>query len=104
MQAQTFVYVDSAIERVARLAERLTEGDPDGHVRRSVEELRAAFAARAPVEPVVARVLRSVELLTAANHDGCRREFDHRAPGVERIAAALKTDLLPELRRLGFEV
>jgi hypothetical protein len=73
-------------------------------VRRTVEELRAAFAARAPIEPAVARLRESLEMLRGTNHDGARREFWRRAPTLEYLGSVIDQELLPGLRRLGFEV
>ncbi|HSC25804.1 MAG TPA: hypothetical protein VLD67_00935 [Vicinamibacterales bacterium] len=104
MQGDALGRIDLALQRIARLAEHLPDGDTEEHVRRSVSELRAAFDGRAPMEPAVARVVRSLQLLTGANHGGRRRVFDDRAPGIDRMDAALESELLPELRRMGFDV
>jgi hypothetical protein len=95
--------VDTTLANLERLAEEL-RADPDRHVRRSVEELRAAFAARGPIEPAVARVRDSMEMLRRGNHDGSRREFQRCTPGLERLGELVEQELVPDLRRLGFEV
>jgi hypothetical protein len=91
------------LTRIAQLAEEL-RADPDGHVRRSVEELRSAFADRRAVEPAVARVLGSVAMLRSGNQEGLRREFVRRAHGLDYLEQIVDRELLPHLRRLGFEV
>lgn len=95
--------IDTTLAHLERLAEEL-KADPDGHVRRSVEELRGAFAARGPIEPAVARVRDSVQMLRRGNQDGSRREFQRRAPGLEHLVDVVEQELLPHLRRLGFDV
>jgi hypothetical protein len=103
MQADPLRNIDAALQRLVQVAEHLAEGDSEGHVRRSVEELRAAFAGRAPVEPAVARVVRSLQMFTSTTHDRRRREFANHASGISKVGTALE-ELLPELRRIGFEV
>ncbi len=80
-------HVDATLGRIADLANQLGN-DPDGHVRRSAAELRAAFATRGAIEPAVARLRHSV---------------DH-ALGLDRLADVIVQDLLPDLRRLGFDL
>jgi hypothetical protein len=98
-----FDHIDTTLARLADLADGL-RADPDGHVRRSVEELRAAFATRGPIEPAVGRVRESMEMLRTGNHDGARREFQRRASSLDHLGDVVEAELLPGLRRLGFEV
>lgn len=95
--------IHDLITRIERLAEDL-QADPDGHVRRSATELRATFAARGPVEPAVARVRDSMLMLRRGNREGSRREFQRRSHGVDHLEQVVEGELLPTLRRLGFEV
>lgn len=95
--------IDTVLARVERLAEEL-QTDPDGHVRRSATELRVAFDARAAIEPAVARVRGSVHMLRRANQDGSRREFQRRAHAVDHLEEVVEHELLPNLRRIGFDV
>jgi len=95
--------IEATLARIEELAGTL-RADPDGHVRRSIEELRAAFASRGVVEPAVARVRESVRMLRRGNHDEPRREFQRRAVGLDHLEAAVDDELLPCLRRLGFDV
>jgi hypothetical protein len=55
------------------------------------------------VEPAVARVVRSLQMFTSTTHDRRRREFANHASGISKVGTALE-ELLPELRRIGFEV
>ena len=98
-----FGHVETALARIERLAEEL-RADPDGNVKRSVEEVRAAFAAREPVEPTVLRMQKSLQMLRRDNHDGSRREYQRRATGLDHLDDVVEGELLPNLRRLGFEV
>ena len=95
--------IDVVLERVERLAETL-HTDPDRHVLRSANELRAAFCARLAIEPAVARVRDGLDMLRSGNHAGTRREFKRRAHGVDHLERVMEQELLPELRRVGFEV
>lgn len=95
--------IDAALAHVAHLADEL-RADPDGHVRRSIQELCAAFATRGAIEPAVARVRRSMELLMTGNHDASRREFQRRANSLDHLGEVVEQELLPNLRRIGFDV
>jgi hypothetical protein len=98
-----FADIDTVLARIERLAEGL-QADPDGHVVRSTAELRAAFSDRRAVEPAVARVRDSVHMLRTGNLDGSRRESQRRAHGVDHLEEVMEHELLPHLRRVGFEV
>jgi uncharacterized protein (DUF2342 family) len=99
----TLAEIDTLLTRIERLSEEL-QTDPDGHVHRSTAELRAAFEGRRAIEPAVARVRESIVMLRTGNRDGPRREFQRRAHGVDYLETVLDRELLPNLRRLGFEV
>lgn len=96
-------HVDAILERIAQLAGEL-KNDPDGHVRRSIDELREAFTTRGAMEPAVARVRQSIDMLRAGDLEGARREFQRRAPGLNHLSDVIEQELLPDLRRLGFDL
>jgi hypothetical protein len=96
-------HIDTMLARVAQLAGAL-KVDPDSEVSRSVTELRAAFTTRCAVEPAVARVRGSLRMLRTGNRAGTRREFQRCAPSLDHLEDFLERQLLPDLRRLGFEV
>ena len=95
--------IEMLLERIERLAEEL-HPDPDHHVARSAGELRAVFRARLAIEPAVARVRDGLEMLRSENHAGTRREFKRRAHAVDHLEQVMEQELLPELRRVGFDV
>lgn len=95
--------IDVVLARIERLAEELQQ-DPDRHVLRSANELRAAFCARLAIEPAVSRVRDGVQMLRSGNQDGTRREFNRRAQSVDYLEHVMERELLPELRRVGFNV
>ena len=95
--------IDVVLARIEGLAGRL-QADPDRHVLRSANELREAFSARRAIEPAVARVRDSVQMLRRGNSDGSRREFQRRAQGVDYLEQVMECELLPELRRVGFDL
>jgi hypothetical protein len=96
-------HVDAILARIAQLAGEL-KSDPDGHVRRSIDELREAFTTRGAMEPAVARVRQSIDMLRAGDLEGARREFQRRAPGLNQLSEVIEHELLPDLRRLGFDL
>lgn len=96
-------HIEAILVRIESMAGEL-RADPDGHVRRSVTELRAVFETKAAVEPAVARVRDSVQMLRRHNHDGARREFQKRSQGLNHLEEIIASELLPHLRRMGFEV
>ena len=99
----TLGQIEGLLGRVELLASQL-RSDPDRHVQRSARELRAAFDNRRAIEPVIARMRESVRMLRQSNHDGSRREFRRRAGGLDYLDQVVEAELLPQLRRVGFEV
>jgi hypothetical protein len=104
MASRDFASIETALQAVGVSAARLPAGDAAGHVRRSVDELRVAFLTRAAIEPAVDRVLGSLRMLQAADRDGHRRDHQREAPRIDRLLRAVRMQLLPVLRRFGFEV
>jgi hypothetical protein len=103
MQHASLAQIDIVLLHFERLAQGL-QADPDRHVLRSANELRTAFSGRRAIEPAIARVRDSIHMLRTGNHDGSRREFQRRSHGVDHLQEVLERELLPELRRVGFEV
>ena len=103
MKPDVFAGVVVALARVTMIAERLLDGDSEGHVRRSIEEFANAFARRENIGPAVARMRQSIVMLHEARGDGSRRAFERDRTLIADLDAAIETQLLPELRRLGFE-
>jgi len=95
--------IGSVLARIERLAADLGV-DPDGHVHRSAAELRIAFERRAAVEPAVRRIHNGLVMLRGTNHAGTRRQSRHRAHAVDHLEEVLQGQLLPMLRRVGFDV
>lgn len=104
MADRDFASIHAALQVVGVCAARLPAGDAAGHVRRSVDELRIAFMTRATIEPAVHRVVSSLRMLQAADRDGHRRDHQRVAARIDRLLTAVRTQLLPVLRRVGFEV
>jgi hypothetical protein len=98
-----FAQIDTVLARVERLAAELRV-DPDGHVSRCANELRAAFEARRAIEPAITRVRDSVQMLRSGNRDGSRREFQRRAQGLDHLEQVLERELVPTLRQIGFDI
>ena len=99
----TLTAIDVLLTRIECLAEELPS-DPHRDVLRSATELRTTFVARGAVEPAVARVRDSVLMLRRASGDGSRRDLLRPARGIDYLQQIVEAELLPSLRRLGFEV
>jgi hypothetical protein len=96
-------HIGETLGRLVQMAETL-RADSDGHVRRSVQELHAVFTARGAIEPAVARVRESLTMLRIDDRAGSRRQFQRRAPSLEYLGYVIEQELMPDLRRLGFDV
>ena len=92
---EPFEQIAAALDHVARIAERV----PDDVVRSSARELQRTFAERGSVEPAVGRLQNSLSRLT---RDEQRRAAESKI--VTQLDAAIAEQLLPELRRVGFDV
>jgi hypothetical protein len=101
---EDFTSVEAALQVVAKFARRLTAGDAEGHVRRSVDELCAAVAKKEEIRFAVDRLLRGLRSLDDARTAGSRRDFQTESPAVDRLLEAVQEELLPALRRVGYEV
>lgn len=95
--------IESVLTRMAHMAGQL-RADPDGHIRRSVEELQETFTNRGALEPAVARVRASLTMVRSGNHAGSRREFQRREPSLDRLHDVIEEELVPDLRRLGIDL
>jgi len=92
---EPFEQIAAALDHVTSIAERV----PDDVVRSSARELQRTFAARGSVEPAVGRLQSSLSRLS---QDELRQASQHKI--VSQLDAAIANQLLPELRRVGFEV
>jgi len=90
---EPFKNIAAALDRVTSIAEHV----PDDVVKSSARELQRTFAERGLVEPAVDRLQDSVSKLSK-----------HEPPPHEKIVKQLDSviaeQLLPELRRVGFDV
>ena len=104
MPDEDFTSIEAALQVVEKFASRLTVGDAEGHVRRSVDELCAAVTKKEGIEPAVDRLLRGLRGLDDASAAGRRREVGRETPAVDRLLDAVQEELLPALRRVGYQV
>lgn len=104
MANENVTSVETALQVVEKFARRLTVGDAEGHVDRSVDELCAAVRKKAGIEPAVARLLRGLRGLDDARAARRRRDFRRDSPAVDRLLDAVHEELLPALRRVGYHV
>ena len=93
---EPFEDIDAALDRVTSIAERV----PDDVVRSSARQLKQTFAQRGSVEPAVTRLQKSVSRLTA----GAGRDTAPQERIVSQLDSVIAEQLLPELRRVGFDV
>ena len=92
---EPFEQIAAALDRVASIAERV----PDDVVRSSARDLQRTFAERGSVEPAVGRLRNSLSRLSG---DAQRRAAERKI--VTQLDSAIAEQLLPELRRVGFDV
>jgi hypothetical protein len=104
MNPDVFAGVVVALARVTVVAERLLDGDTEGHVRRSIGDFATAFARQDALEPAVARLRSSIVMLYESRRTGRRRAFERDKQLIDDLDAAIEERLLPELRRMGFGV
>ena len=95
----------SGIQAIEKFAGRLPEGDVEGHIRRSAHELTLAVEQRSGVEAAGERLMQAVRQLDEHNTTGrLRRDFEHEAPSVTRLLEAIREQLVPALKRAGYQV
>jgi hypothetical protein len=90
---EPFKDIAAALDRITSIAERV----PDDVVRSSARELQRTFDERGSVEPAVGRLRSSVSRLA-------KDEQPPDARIVSQLDSAIDNHLLPELRRVGFDV
>jgi hypothetical protein len=103
MNQDRFGEINSALAAVTGIARQLRGGGPEADVRLSAEALVQAFARREPVEPAVNRLQRSVSFLDPSQIPE-HHAADADEPLLRQLETAIEAGLLPELRRVGFEV
>jgi hypothetical protein len=99
-----FAPIEAAIHSVVESVGRLPAGDAESHVRRSLNELHSAFTTRSAIEPPVERLLGSVRMLNSSCAQGAMRRFLRGSSSRARVLCVIQNELLPALRRVGFEV
>jgi hypothetical protein len=92
---EPFEQIAAALDHVASIAERV----PDDVVRSSARELQRTFAERGSVEPAVGRLQSSVSRLSRGEQP---RTGERKI--VRQLDTAIAEQLIPELRRVGFDV
>lgn len=95
----------SAIQAIEQFAGRLPDGDVEGHIRRSAHELTVAVEERCGVEAACERLIQAVRQLDEHNTAGrLRRDFENEAPSLTRLLEAIQEQLMPALKRAGYQV
>jgi hypothetical protein len=94
-----------AIRAIEKFADRLPDGDVEGHIRRSAHELTLASEQRRSIEATFERLTQAVRQLDEHNTTGrLRRDFENEAPLVARLLEAIQEELMPALKRAGYQV
>ena len=95
----------SRIQAIEKFAGRLPEGDVEGHIRRSAHELTLASEQRRGVEATFERLMQAVRQWGEHNTPGrLRRDFENEAPSVTRLFETIQGQLMPALKRAGYQV
>ncbi len=102
MSATALLEIESILAQVERLAGQL-RADPDRFIYRSAIDLRATFSDRRPIEHALARVRISVRTLRQATADP-DPDCAPAATTLDFLDDVLEHELLPRLRRIGFDV
>lgn len=99
---------EDTLEPLRRLiddfASRLPDGEREDDVRRALAHTQIALRELRGVEGAVRELVTSLHQLDEDTVGGSRREFQRNAPAVGRLLEALQEDLLPLLRRSGYQV
>jgi hypothetical protein len=99
---------DDALEPLRRLidefAARLPDGEREDDVRRALARTQVALRENREIESAVRELVTSLHQLDEDTVGGRRREFQRNQPAVGRLLEALQEDLLPLLRRSGYQV
>ena len=99
---------EDALDPLRRLidefAARLPEGEREDDVRRALARTQLALREIRGVESAVRELVTSLHQLDEDTVGGRRREFQRNSPAVGRLLEALQEDLLPILRRSGYQV
>lgn len=96
--------LESAYRLVDTFARRLPQGEREDEVRRSLADTLLALRDARGVEDAVRQLVQTLHQLDEGHAGGARREFQRNAPAVGRMLEALQEELLPLLRRAGYEV
>ena len=91
-------------ESVFAYIEELSAASAEGYAMEQSERAGERDRLLDALEPAVARVRDSVLMLRQENQGGSRREFQVRSHGVDHLQDVVEQQLLPTLRRIGFEV
>jgi hypothetical protein len=95
----------SAIQAIEKFAGRLPGGDVEGHRRRSAHELTLAVEQHCGVEAACERLMHAVRQLDEHNTTGrLRGDFENETPSVTRLLEAIQEQLVPALKRPGYQI
>jgi hypothetical protein len=99
---------EDALEPLRRLIDefvcRLPDGEREDDVRRALARTQVALHETRGIEGAVRELVTTLHQLDEDTVGGRRREFQRNAPAVGRLLEALQEDLLPILRRAGYQV
>lgn len=89
---------------IDEFAARLPDGEREDDVRRALARTQVALRENRDIESAIRELVTSLHQLDEDTVGGRRREFQRNAPAVGRLLEALQEELLPFLRRSGYQV
>ena len=104
MQPDDSEPLESACRLVETFATRLPQGEREDDVRRALTETLLTLRDGRGVEQAVRELVQTLHQFDAGQTGASRREFQRNAPAVGRLLEALQEELLPLLRRAGYQV
>ena len=96
--------LESAYRLVETFATRLPQGEREDDVRRALTSTLQALRDGHGVESAVRQLVQTLHQFDESQSGASRREFQRNAPAVGRLLEALQEELLPLLRRAGYQV
>jgi hypothetical protein len=89
---------------IEEFASRLPDGEREDDVRRALARTQVALRESREIESAVQELVTSLHQLDEDTIGGRQHDFQRNAPAVGRLLEALQKDLLPVLRRSGYNV
>jgi hypothetical protein len=96
--------IELVLARMEHVASDLQMDDPGGCVFQSTQELSRAFGTRAAVEPAAQRMRDGLAILRRTPPADAREPSPQQTRQIDHLHALFLDELLPMLRRVGFDL